>query len=328
MKKVLLTGANGLLGANLLRELNAQGYSVRALLRKNCDKRSLDGCEFETFEGDISNPSDLENAVDGCDFVIHAAARTVQYPDDIEAYRSINVDVTQHLCEICLDKQVQRLLFISTANCFTNGTLNNPGNEDGKFMPWLETSGYAYSKYLAQKIVLNQVKENGLDAIILVPTFMIGAFDAKLSSGQLTLHGLKKTIVFHPSGGKSFVDVKAVAKATVNGLRMGEKGGIYMLSGQNMTYKSFFKLLSEISERKPFLIQIPSRAILFAGWLVGILKQFLPLKTPFNLTNAKLLSLGNYFSNHKAKDKLLMPDTNIREALKASVLWLKKHHLS
>lgn len=301
---------------------------MRALLRENCDKRSLDGCEFETFEGNISNSTDLENAVDGCDFVIHAAARTVQYPDDLESYVSINVDATRHLCDVCLEKQVKRLVFISTANCFTNGSLINPGNEGGRFMPWLKKSGYAYSKYLAQKIVLKQVMDNGLDAIVVVPTFMIGAFDAKLSSGQLTMHGLKKKIVFHPSGGKSFVDVKAVAKATVNGLSMGEKGGTYMLSGQNMTYKSFFGILSEVSKRKLFLIQVPSWVILFAGWLLGILKQIIPLKTPFNLTNAKLLSLGNYFSNDKAKEKLMMPDSDIREALKESVLWLQKYHLN
>lgn len=328
MKMVLVTGANGLLGANLIREINAQGFRARALLRKNCDKRSLAGSEFETFEGDISDTTDLANAVDGCDFVIHAAARTVQYPDDLEAYQSINVDVTKRLCEICLVKQVKRLVFVSTANCFTNGSISKPGTEDGKFMSWLTKSGYAYSKYLAQKIVLQQVKDNGLDAIVVVPTFMIGAFDAKLSSGQLAMQGLKKKIVFHPSGGKSFVDVKAVAKATVNGLSMGEKGGTYLLSGQNMTYKSFFRVLSEVSGRKLFLVQLPSWFILLAGRLVGILKHIFPLRTPFNATNAKLLSLGNYFSNKKAKEKLIMPDTSIREALKESILWLQKYHIS
>ncbi len=325
MMKVLVTGANGLLGANLVRELNRQGYAVRALLRKGCDKSTLQATDYELFEGNITCFRELDKAVEGCDYVIHCAANTAQSTNGLDEFREVNILVTEKLCELCIEKGIRRFIFVSSANCFTNGTLENPGTEDSDFMPWLQKSGYAYSKSLAQKIVIRKTREKSLNAIVVAPTFMIGAHDGKLSSGKLTLHGLRSNIVVHPSGGKSFVDVKAVSVAIVNGLTMGESGRCYLLSGVNMTYKSFFNLVATISGKKQLSLQVPRWILLSAGTVSGIVKKIVPLQNSFNKTNARLLTLHNYFSNAKAKRDLHMPDTDIVSALTDSIQWFRQH---
>ncbi|NOX45523.1 MAG: NAD-dependent epimerase/dehydratase family protein, partial [Chlorobi bacterium] len=218
MEKVLVTGANGLLGANIVRQLSAKGYLVRAMLRKGSDKLSLKGAKFELFEGEITRPGDVAKAVSGCGYIIHSAARTSQSPTKPEAFVKINIEATSNLIESCKRFKVKRFVFVSTANCFTNGTINQPGNESSGFMPWLKKSGYAYSKFLAQENVLREVKENSFPAIVVNPTFMIGPHDSKPSSGKLLLYGHKNRIVFYPPGGKSFVDVELAAKSICNAL--------------------------------------------------------------------------------------------------------------
>lgn len=319
--RVLVTGANGLLGSNTIEALLLHGYEVVAFVRKNANLVALSGLNCTIFKGDISNSKDIQQALKGCEFVIHSAARTEQFPSKLAAYQSINVDSTQLLVECCKLNSIKRFIYVSTANCFTNGTLLKPGNENSQFMPWLEKSGYAYSKYLAQQFILNEVKTNQFPAIVVAPTFLLGARDSKPSSGQLILHGLKKRIVFYPPGGKSFIDVSLAAQAIVNALAKGRNGECYLLAGENLSYKVFFKLVRKVSQKRQILIGIPRWLITVAGYLFSALENIFPISLPFNHTTQKLLCLPNYFSNHKATKELDLQHTKIDETLHKTILW-------
>ena len=76
--KVLVTGANGLLGSNIVDELIKRGYPAVALVRKNSNRLALAGLHCEIFEGEVTRFSDLEKAISGCSYVIHCAASTKQ----------------------------------------------------------------------------------------------------------------------------------------------------------------------------------------------------------------------------------------------------------
>lgn len=327
MKKVLVSGANGLLGANIVRQLNAMGYLAKAMLRKGSNTLSLKNAEYETFEGEITNKKDVFNAVSGCDFVIHSAASTAQTPSNVEAFREVNIEATKYFIEACKHYNIKRFIFVSTANCFTNGTIENPGNETSGFMPWLKGSGYAYSKYLAQQEVLENVKTHALPAIVVIPTFLIGAYDAKPSSGKLLLHGCKKKIVFYPPGGKSFVDAEYAATAICNALTKGRIGETYLLAGTNMTYKDFFRIVEKQSGKRKLLIQIPNSVLTTLGHMFGFIGKVFSLSLPLNVVNAKLLSLDNYFSNEKAVREIGLKETDLNKAVSNSIEWFKQNDI-
>lgn len=79
MKKVLITGANGLLGANVVRQLDVMGHRAKAMVRKGSNTLSLKGAKYELFEGEITNKKDVYEAVSDCDYVIHSAASTAKH---------------------------------------------------------------------------------------------------------------------------------------------------------------------------------------------------------------------------------------------------------
>lgn len=318
---MLVTGANGLLGSNTIEALLKDGYEVVAFVRKNANLVALSGLNCTIFKGDISNSKDLQQALKGCEFVIHSAARTEQFPSNLAAYQTINIDSTQLLVECCKLHSIKRLIYVSTANCFTNGTLLKPGNENSQFMPWLEKSGYAYSKYLAQEFILNEVKTNQFPAIVVAPTFLLGARDSKPSSGQLVLHGLKKRIVFYPPGGKSFIDASLAAQAIVNALAKGKNGECYLLAGENVSYKDFFKHVRKVSRKKQILIGIPRWLISVTGYLFSAFENILRISLPFNRTTQKLLCLPNYFSHRKATKELDLHHTKIDDTLRNTIDW-------
>jgi len=325
MEKVLVTGANGLLGANIVRQLNEQGYMPKAMTRRSSNKLSLRGARYELFEGEITNEKDVFQAVSNCDYVIHSAARTTPSPSNLEAYRASNITATKNLIKACRYYQIKRFIFVSTANCFTNGSLEEPGNETRGFMPWLKASGYAYSKFLAQEEVLMNVKKHAFPAIVVNPTFMIGANDSKPSSGKLLLYVYNKRIIFYPTGGKIFVNVEYAAAAICRALTNGELGEAYLLAGRNMSYKDFFMQVARQTGKRKILIPIPSAFLMALGRFSDILENLFSLSLPLSSVNAKLLNLDNYFTNKKAVHDLNMKNTEIEIAVTDALDWFKKN---
>jgi dihydroflavonol-4-reductase len=139
--KVLVTGANGLLGSNVASQLTKQGYNVVAVVRKGSNQLALKGIPCEIIECNLTNVADVEKAIFGCDYVVHCAANTQQKPNKLEAFKKINIDATSILIRLSKQHKIKRFVFVSTANCFTNGTIQNPGDESKGFMPWLKKFG-------------------------------------------------------------------------------------------------------------------------------------------------------------------------------------------
>jgi dihydroflavonol-4-reductase len=323
--KVLVTGANGLLGSNVASQLTKQGYNVVAVVRKGSNQLALKGIPCEIIECNLTNVADVEKAIFGCDYVVHCAANTQQKPNKLEAFKKINIDATSILIRLSKQHKIKRFVFVSTANCFTNGTIQNPGDESKGFMPWLKNSGYAYSKYLAQQMVLNEVKENNFPAIVVAPTFIIGPRDAKISSGKLLMHGINKRVVFYPPGGKSIVDVDYAAEAIVNSTKMGKIGESYLLSGENLTYKQIFKKISKHSDKKTLLLQIPKWFLISIAHIFSSIEIIFRVPLALNKTNQRLLRLDNYFSNKKAVEQLGLNETNAEHAIDKSIQWFKQN---
>ncbi len=325
LERVLVTGGNGFLGANIVRELVSRGCHPVLLLRKESNRLALQHVEYEVIEGELHNLRDLDRAIEGCRYVIHCAAKTGQ-KGALEDYKSVNTEPVRLFVPLCKKYAVKRFLYISTANCFTNGNIEHPGTEVSGFMPWLRKSGYAYSKYLAQEFLLNEFHVNGFPVIILAPTFLIGPGDAKRSSGKLFLHGINGRVIFYPPGGKSFVDVEHAANATVNALTDGKTGNCYLLAGENLSYRQFFMFIKRNYNPHAVLIKIPNCAIQPITVIAEIIQRLFKRSIILNKTNWRLLSLDNYFSNRKAKNELNMKDTNIQDAMGKSYTWFLKYN--
>ncbi|MCG8477083.1 MAG: NAD-dependent epimerase/dehydratase family protein [Cytophagales bacterium] len=326
-ERVLVTGANGLLGANVVRWLNGQKrYEAVAMVRRGCNMRALEGLEYELFEGMITEFRDLDEIMASCDYVVHCAALTAVQSRSFDEFCQVNVESTRRILELCEKHRLKRMIFVSTANCFTNGTLEKPGDETGGFMPWLRRSPYAYSKYLAQELVLQAARDGKVSVLVVAPTFMIGARDGSPSSGRLLLYCLKAPVVFYPPGGKSFVDVEHASEAIGSALEKGRSGELYMLSGANLTYKAFFREALHLVGRRKLLFPIPSAFFTLVAKAGKLYQKLGGRRVLLDETAGRLLCLENYFSNNKARRELEMPETDLKKCLKSSYEWFKKNN--
>lgn len=323
--KVLVTGANGLLGANIVRELVKRKYDVRIFARDTSDLSGLHGVEFERVNGDILEPDSIDKAVAGCDYVIHSAANTNQWPTQYIHYEPVNVNGTKHVIEAVKKHHVKRFVFVSSANAFGNGTKERPGMELNEFSGFRIGSGYMISKFVAQQMVLDEVGQNNLQAIVVNPTFMIGPYDSKPSSGQIIVMGMGKKVQVSPPGGKNFIHVNDAAIGTCNALTMGRTGECYLLANENLSYREFFALLNKISGETPKSLSLPRVLLKTIGRAGTLVEKIFRKPAGLNLVNARLLCLDNYYTGKKAIKALELPQTSIETAIREAIAWFREN---
>lgn len=321
--KVFVTGADGFLGNNIVRELLNREYEVRAFLQPGRGKNPLDELGIEKVVGDLLKTEDVTDAAMGCDYIIHAAANTSIWPARSEITRKVNIDGTKNIIQAALEAKVKRLVAVGSANSFGNGTLSKPGNEETPFTADRFGLDYIDSKLEAQKLLLEGVQKNGLDAIIVNPTFMLGPYDNKPSSGALLIAMYQGKVPGYTSGGRNFVYVKDAATAICNGLTMGRKGECYIIANENLSYKEFNQIVADELEVKPPKLFVPKPFML----LFGLISQglfYITRKAPDVSYQVARISLDtNYYVATKAINELKLPQTPTRIAVREAFEWFK-----
>lgn len=326
MNKVLITGANGFLGSNVARELFRRGYEVKLMMRPTADARITADLPCEVFHGDICQAEDVHRAVEGCDYVVHTASITRQWAVSFKEYEQVNVTGTVNVVNACLAHGVKKLIHIGTANTMGPGSKSKPASELNAFTLFHANSGYINSKYIAQQYVLEQVERKGLPAVIICPTFMIGQHDMKPSSGQIILHGINKRVVFYPPGGKNFVHINDVCVGIANALDLGRVGDCYLMAGENLSYREFFRLLNKVSGQKPLMLPIPRMVLKISGIMGTLVQGLSRVPARLNYTSAYLLCLDNYYSGRKSERELSLNYTPVEQAIGHALSWFREHH--
>lgn len=319
--RVLVTGGDGFLGANLVRELHRCGYEIRIFSEPNRETKTIDGFPFEVARGDIRNRCDLERAVDGCDYLIHAAASTSIWPSRSKHLEQINIDGTRNVIDAALTSGVSRLIHVGTANSFGHGTKDDPGTEDRPFRGDRYGLGYIETKREAQRMVSEAITERGLPAVVVAPTFMIGPYDTKPGSGQLVIAIVEGSVPGYARGGRNYVYVKDVACGAVAAIERGRIGEAYILGNENLTYCEFFHRVAAVAGVSPPRFGFPApivKATGFFGSLIGKVSGRTPRVT---FPMAKISVDTHFYSAEKAVRELGMPQTPIEVAIREALAW-------
>lgn len=320
---VLVTGANSLLGVNTVAALMHQGYKVKAFVRNPAVFPLAMHPNLHLVKGDINNPQSIEIAVVGCEIIIHIAAITDQHLTSYKPYYTTNVLGTKALLEIAVRNKATHFIYVSSANTIGYGTLSHLGNEKTPARTPFTKSYYAKSKIEAQDYVLKTAKENtGTKIVVVNPTFMLGKYDTKPSSGKIILMASNKRMVLIPPGGKNFIHVSDAAQGIVNAITLGKHGEKYLLAGENISYKQFYQKLNKITGTNQLYITIP-KYILYAVGITGSVLRLVGIKTAASLTNMRIVCVNNYYSNTKAKQNLNLQTKAIDDAIVDALQWFK-----
>ena len=316
--RILVTGATGLLGNNIVRQLLEADYKIRALVRASSDPRPLQGLPVETIEADLRDERPLADAIRNVDGVIHAAALVHIGWKKLEDSRRANVQGTRALAKAALSAGV-RFLHVSTVDTLGVSGDETPLNEDsppGDKVP----CSYVVSKTEAEQVIHELIGE-GLNASIVYPGFMLGPWDWKPSSGRMLLEVARNWTPMAPTGGGCVVDVRDVADGVIKALQSGRKDRHYILGGENISYLELWRLMADVSgSGKPFL---PLGAMIrgMAGAATSLWAALSGKEGDVNSAAIKMGTQFHYYSSQRAKDELGYHWRPTRESVEDAWNW-------
>jgi dihydroflavonol-4-reductase len=304
-----------------VRELISRKYKVFAFVEKNKESKTISDLDLEMIQGNILEKSDVLSATEHMDVVIHCAAMTNMYPPRMEMVNKVNIQGTENMIAASQHNGVKRFIYVGTANSFRSGNKQNPGNELNEYGAGRYGLDYMDSKYKAQLIVLDKVQKEGLDAVVVNPTFMIGPYDSRPSSGEMIRGVYNKKVPGYPLGGKNYVSVKDVSVAISNAITKGKKGNCYILGNENLTYKEAFEKIARCTNSKAPRLKLSKSLIRTYGKGATIFAKIFNLNPKITHELAILASETHYYSAQKAVSELEMPQTPIEEAINECYNW-------
>ena len=275
---VLITGGTGILGMRMVYDLLLKGEEVRIFSREAADKamfskvltfyhnENIDSLieKLSWAEGDIMDMNSIQEAVKDCQHVIHAAATVSFHSSEADAMYLNNKQGTAHVVDVC-NETGKRLLYISSVAALGRTAEKKLIDETSAWKDGPLNSNYAISKYNAELEVWRGIEE-GLDAVIVNPSIILGAGSITRSSGTLFGSVLQGN-PFYTDGMATAVDVRDVSSISIDLLFSQVSTERYILHSEQISYRDMFQCMADSLGKKGPRIKA-NRALLSIGWRI------------------------------------------------------------
>ncbi len=323
--KALVTGATGLVGSSIVRELLNGGVEVRALVRKTSDTSSIDGLDVEKVYGDVLDGESVRVASGGCDTLYHAAALYDFWVPNPESLYAVNIEGTKNVLGAALQSGVGKVVYTSsTASLGAHGK-DSPATEEAQFNMWDAGEHYTRSKYLAEAEAM-KFCQSGLPLVVVNPAMVIGVGDSRPTpSGKMILDVVNGKMPGYIEGGINLVDVEDVARGHVLAAQKGKTGERYILGNENMTISDYFKLIAEVAGVRPPGFKVPYPMAIVLGYIFQTLARVTQRRPIITAPMVRLASKYAYFDSSKAVKELGFTQTPIRTTVEKAIDWFRKN---
>jgi len=323
---IFITGATGYIGNNLAKKLANEGHTIHALCR-NVHAEVLKHANIKIFSGDITDPSSIEQAIQGCEQAYHLAAFARVWSKDPSTFYKLNVEATANVLDAARNAGVQKIVFTSTGGTLGPSAKHPVKEEDERIgEPF---TAYEATKTQAEDLCRSYCNKYNMHIVIVNPPRVYGPGIITESNAvtrlvKLYMAGKWKIM---PGDGKrtgSYVYVDDVVNGHMLAMEKGRAGERYSLGGANTSYIQFFDLLAELTGKKISLIKLPVWAMMVAG---NILQLYTKLTGKPPLLTPPWIRKYYYDWNvdsRKAERELGYTFIPLKEGLQKTIDWLHK----
>jgi nucleoside-diphosphate-sugar epimerase len=321
---ILVTGGTGLVGSHLLFDLVKSGQKVRALKRKSSSLQQVERIfslnssnsenllkNIEWFEADTTNILELEQSFDGITKVYHCAAFVSYNPKDKEKMFEINIEGTRNIVNICLEKKVEKLVYVSSIAALGAAIDDELITEETYWEATGKNSNYSISKYHSEMEVWRGIAE-GLNAAIINPSIILAIGKTSSTSiFRLIQNGFK----FYTNGFTGFVDVRDVSKSMILLMNSDVTAERFIISSENYSWKEIFDVIAQnLKKSKP--TTYATKFMTEFAWRMSKLQSFLSFSEPtITKETARTSHKVLKYSNEKFKEKFNFEYIPVKESV-------------
>ena len=320
----LLTGATGFVGSAVARVLAARGHRLRLLVRPTSDRRNLAGVDGELALGDLTDAASLARAAAGCRYVFHIAADYRFWVPDPEAMLRANVEGTLAMMRAAQAAGVERIVHCSSVAALGWTHDGSPADETTPTNEADFIGTYKRSKYLAERAVMDLVRQEGLPVVVVNPAAPVGPRDIKPTpTGKMIRDAAAGRVPAYIDTGLNMVHVDDVAEGHALALEKGRIGERYVLGGENLLLKDILTLVADVVGRRPPRIELPEAVVWPAAWLMEGLAQLTGIPPMMTRDHIKMARHKMFYSSAKAMQELGYAPRPLRAAIEDAVAWFR-----
>jgi dihydroflavonol-4-reductase len=327
-QRIGITGANGFIGAHLLRSAVSQGLRPVAFLQNGSPMDPIADLEgaYDVVYGDLLDPTSVDRFVAQCEAIFHLAGFNRYWASDRNLFHKINFIGVRNIAEACTKHRIQKLVHASS--CITLGASLDPTprHEDSPYN--LEHLKFLYgeTKKAGEDEIKRWVRENNLPAVIVNPTSAIGEKDygptpigkpiADIAGGMWPVY---------VAGGACFIDVHDVVRGFWLAMERGKVGGQYLLVGENLSNQEFMTKIAEYAGVARPRIKVPKPLLNIVGrvgeWTADHLTKRHP---PLTSGMSGLIGKYLYFDGSRAEAELGFKSGPCGPAIERCVKWFRE----
>lgn len=319
---VLVTGAGGLIGSAICRELSKRGIETRALLAHGESAENVEGLpNISILRGDVRKMEEVRRAVSGCASVIHAAALNTLWHRPARDFYTINVKGTYNVLKAAHDAGVE--MFVHTSSCEVFGRAREGAMTDEMTpLDIKRVSGhYERSKFMAELAVVER-GEAGLPATIIRPTAVIGPHDIHGSPpGMLIKAFLEQRIPAYYDAGINVVDSRDVALAHIAALERRSHGRAFIVGGHNIKFSELIDELSKASKIPAPRTRVGYRTALAAALFRSLTSLITGDHPGITVNGIRTIRHPWHFDTSRAKNELGLVPRPLADTVRDAVSW-------
>ncbi|WP_323787127.1 NAD-dependent epimerase/dehydratase family protein [Psychroserpens sp.] len=334
---ILVTGGTGLVGSHLLYKLVSENEQVKAIYRRT---QTLDRVKhvfsyytenyqslyekIEWIEADLNDVPDLELAFKDVNLVYHCAAFVSFEPDKYYLLRTVNIEGTANIVNLCISNKVKKLCYVSSIAAI--GHEPNPNQfitEQTDWNPEDDNSVYAITKYGAEMEVWRGTQE-GVPAVIINPGIILGPGYWKGGSSGNLFRLIHKGLNYYGSGSSGYIDVWDVCDIMYQLMKSDLVNERYILISENLSFNDFQTKVAKTLNVKPAK-KVATPFVLELGWrLDWLTSKLLGKRRKLSKQLAKSVRTQSVYNNSKIKNALQMEFNSIDNSIdKVAKFYLK-----
>jgi dihydroflavonol-4-reductase len=313
--KILITGASGSLGKQLIYEFDQRGIKPVAHVRETSNTTFVDAVGLEKRYADLRSETEVEKLVQGIDSIIHTAAWVNFRKDQLAQFTDINTVAAVGLFKAAQQAGVKRFVHVSTVAAvaaFPRGNNNKSTvphassrvNEDAPFNLGHLRIPYIITKRAAEEELLKYASNVKTELVIVNPSIVVAPSRTGDDRGKASKKFPRFLVPDFPNR-VNLVDIRDVASGVIAALYKGLPGERYILAGDNISVKDLVLSISSILGRVPHLIRVPRAALDFMARCSVTFNRLLGRKKiSFYPDLVKMLDYDWAYSSAKARREL------------------------